>query len=469
MFARLHLFIVFCLISPGITAEEAPDSGIPDSAPVAEAAPSESVSPEQEEARQQVLSEEEDPQAQKTSVHQQELKQTGERREAGEPVRSQDEGSDTAREEVQSEAEAPPLKREEAVTIPDQEKLFTGKIYGSLRLRYRETDAGGLFGDAGSRVGAEGEYRASQDSWVYARVELGFNLLDELDQLFSPSGSSGESQQGESLFPRLYTIGVETPLIVASYGKSWSTYYKISNFTDRFDANGSSAVGTFNAQTDGGATGTGRADQVLQTLAYIDFLPAGWKVNPFNLNIQVQSGQPIPGVEGENYQYAFGLSAVLDSTEDYTLGVAYNRARIDDLDSAAVQAAGIKGDAEAILLGARWFDERRYIGFTVARLLNHESTDQGTYFAGWGSELYARYRLVKDYWLVGGYNWLFPDEDEVQAGQYELLYGVIGLRYSIDDFKRLAYAEWRLDSTISEDGEQLGNIFTVGVRWDFEL
>ena len=441
-------------------AQDATTPVVPDDEPAAT---------QKEEARQQVIAEDEDPQSQKTTEHQEELRKTAEQNvKREESVAADDAATETARDEVKSEAEEPALKREEPVTEPDKDKVFTAKIYGSLRLRYRETDvAGGLFGDAGSRVGAEGEWRVARDSWVYGRLEAGFNLLDELDQLFSPSGSAGESQQGESLFPRLYTVGVETPVVVASYGKSWSTYYKISNFTDRFDANGSSAVGTFNAQTDGGATGTGRADQVLQTLAYIDFLPKKWEVNPFNLNIQFQSGQPIPGVEGVEYRYAFGLSAVIDSTENYTLGVAYNQARVDDLENAAVQAAGIKGDAEALVIGARWFDEQRYVGIAVARLLNHEATDEGIYFDGWGSELYARYRLIKSYWLVGGYNWLFPDSDEVQAGQYELLYGVLGLRYSIDDFNRLAYAEWRVDSTISQRGEALGNVFTVGVRWDF--
>lgn len=464
--SRLYLFIVLCLNSAVTLSEDNSDSSISATVPVKTAASSEQVTPQQEEARQQVISEEEDPQMQKTSERQEEAREAVELKEAMEPATEVDAGSDMSREEVKSEEEEPRFERED-VAAPDIEKPFNGNIYGSIRLRYRSTDVGSILGDAGSRAGLEGDWRIAQDSWVYARVEAGFNVLDEIDSLLSPGGGGGEGSQGDSVFARLYNVGIETPVIVASFGKSWSSYYKISNFTDRFDSAGSSAVGTFNANTDGGSTGTGRADSVLQTLAYIDFMPEKWKVNPFNLNIQLQSGQPIPGVEGVNYQYAFGLSAVLDSTENYTLGVAYNRARVDDLQNAAVQAAGIIGDAEAILIGARWFDEQRYIGFTAARLLNHETTDLGTYFIGWGSELYMRYRLIKGYWLVGGYNWLIPDKDEVQAGEYELLYGIVGLRYSIDEFNRLAYAEMRLDSTISESGEELGNIFTIGVRWDF--
>ena len=463
---------MLCLSAADTVAETGNDDASRSAEQIEESAPVEQVSAEQEEARQQVISEEEDPQAQKTSERQDVIREAAEQEGAMEQTVDEQAteakpASDTPRKEVESEGEEPRFEREREITEPVTRERFDGRIYGSVRLRYRSTDVGSVLGDAGSRAGLEGDLKIARDSWVSGRVEVGFNLLDEIDTLLSPGGGSGESEQGDSLFPRLYSVGIETPVVVASYGKSWSTYYKISNFTDRFDSAGSSAVGTFNANTDGGATGTGRADSVLQTLAYIDFMPEKSKINPFNLNIQLQSGQPIPGVEGVNYQYAFGLSAVLDSREDYSLGVAYNRARIDELDNAAVQAAGIEGDAEAYLLGARWFDDQRYIAFTVARLRNHEATDLGTYFLGWGSELYARYRLIKGYWLVGGYNWLTPDEDEIQAGEYELLYGIIGLRYSIDDFNRLAYAEWRIDSTVSETGERLGNIFTIGIRWDF--
>jgi predicted porin len=457
MLARLHLFVVLCL-SSAVTLAEVDDTFVRSgSERENDEGISDQVSPRKD-MRRQIVGEGEDPQVKKMTEHQEDVEKAVEQ--------EQDTDSNTARQEVESEEEEPRFEREEAVR-PVVEKKFGGDVYGSLRLRYRSTDIGSILGDAGSRVGLEGEYRAGQDSWAYVRVEAGFNVLDELDTLLSPGGSAGENEQGDSLFPRLYLVGIETPVIVASYGKNWSTYYKIANFTDRFDSAGGNATGTYNANTDGGATGTGRAEGVLQSLVFVDFMPKKWKVNPFNLNIQLQSSQPIPGVDGVKYEYAFGLSAVLDSREDYTLGVAYNRAKIGELDNAAVQAAGLRGDAEAYLLGARWFDENRYIGLTVARLLNHEATDEGTYFIGWGSELYARYRLIRGYWLVAGYNWLFPDSDQDQAGEYELLYGVLGLRYSIDDFNRLVYAEWRLDSTTTEDGDNLGNIFTIGVRWDF--
>jgi predicted porin len=464
MLPRLHLFIVFCLSPVLALAEVAGDAADKVDMPVNAA---KRLEQEQQETRRQVVSEGEDPQAQTTIERQveaeEQIQQEYEKKEA--PVDG--EQLEKVREAVQAEEDEPRPEREKEVQKVVFKPSLEGKIYGSIRLHYRSTDQGSIFGDAGSRLGAEGGWRTRPDAWLYARIEAGFNVLDELDQLLSPGGSSGEGEQGDSVFPRLYTIGIETPSLVASIGKNWSTYYRVANFTDRFDSAGSDGLGTFNANTDGGATGTGRADGVFQSRAYMDFLPETWNVEPFNLNVQLQSGQPIPGVEGVKYQNAIGLSTVLELSDDFTFGIAYNRAQIEDLDNPAVQAAGIKGDAKALLFGARWFDEQWYLAFTMARLENHETTDKGTYFLGWGSELYVRYRLITNYWFVTGYNWLSPDKDQTQAGQFELLYGVVGLRYSIDDFKRLAYAEWRLDSTISEDGEALGNIFTIGLRWGF--
>lgn len=460
MSPRLHLLTVLCL-SPFVALAEAAES---DAARV-------QADLQQEETRRTVLSEEQDPQAQKSIERRDEVEEfVQEARDQAEvkpPDAAVDEDMKKTRETVRSEEQEPRIEAREDILDGIVEDPLSGKIYGSIRLHYRAADPGSIFGDAGSRIGAEGEWRTRPDAWMYVRLEAGFNLLDELDVLLSPGGSGGESEQGDSVFPRLYTLGIETPQFVASYGKNWSTYYRVANFTDRFDSTGSSAVGTFNANTDGGATGTGRADRVFQTRAFMDFLPVTWDVQPFNLNVQLQNGQPVPRVEGVNYSNAIGLSAVFELTDDYSFGIAYNRAQIDDLENPAVLAAGIQGNAEALLFGARWFDEQWYLGITMARLKNHETTDKGTYFIGWGSELYTRYRLIKGYWLVAGYNWLSPDEDQAQAGEYELLYGVVGLRYSIDDFRRLAFAEWRVDSTVSETGENLGNIFTVGIRWDF--
>lgn len=343
-------------------------------------------------------------------------------------------------------------------------------LYGSLRVRYRRAEGGGegVWGDAGSRAGLAGRWQFRPQGWLFARAEAGFNLLDGLDRIFNPEGRSTSERRGE-VFRRLLYGGIELPNALAVVGKNWSTYYQVSAFTDRFQGLGGEAVGTFNARTDGGKTGTGRADNVFQTRFLVEDWARELRLKPFHLNLQVQHGNEIPAVPGERYGLAFGASAILTTEDDFTLGLAYNRAAVPDPDDPDLRAAGIDGSAQAILAGTRWFGDDWYLGATLARLENHEATNDDIYFDGWGGEVYGQYRLWPRVWAVGGWNQLEPDGSEDQARAYRIEYGVLGLRYTFDAFRRFVYVNVRIDDSRDADGSRLGNVYTVGVRWDFDL
>ena len=258
---------------------------------------------------------------------------------------------------------------------------------------------------------------------------------------------------------------MEIPGNFLTFCKSWSTYYKVAGFTDRFAGTGGEASGAYNAGTDGGATGTGRAQGVLQTRLHLGKLPERLGIKPFNVNFQLQHGEPIPLVDGAHYGTAVGLSGVYQLKSSLALGLAYNFAQIDDLDDPDIRKAGLDGDAEALLVGTRQFGEKWYLGTVVSRLLNQEATDAGNYFDGWGWEVYGQYQLREKVWLTGGWNYLRPDSDRL-SGDYEIKYGVIGLRYSHDGFQNMMYANFRFDDGRLSDGEELDNVFTIGIRWN---
>lgn len=341
----------------------------------------------------------------------------------------------------------------------------SARIYGSLRLNYRFADSDDAPGDGGSRVGVTGEWLLHEDLVLFGRAEAGLNLLDELDSLFKP-GTQKRSASGDSVFPRLLYAGIETPDLLATAGKNWSTYYQVSGFTDDFDSTGGSASGTYNADTDGGPTGTGRADGVLQARFLFKGFAEAAGVDPFDLHVQVQHGRPIPGVANAEYGTAVGLSGVLRTRENTEVGLAYNFAKVPERDSAALRAAGIDGNAHALVLGVRKFADDWYLATTLARLENHEATDQFHYFDGWGWEVYARRRLGRRWWLVGGWNWLRPDADQAQARGYRVRYGVLGVRYAVDGLRRLVFVEGRFDDSREEDGRPVGDSVVLGLRWD---
>jgi hypothetical protein len=43
---------------------------------------------------------------------------------------------------------------------------------------------------------------------------------------------------------------------------------------------------------------------------------------------------------------------------------------------------------------------------------------------------------------------------------------VIGLRFTFDEFRRMVYANIRIDDSTNADGTESGNVYTVGIRWD---
>ena len=337
-------------------------------------------------------------------------------------------------------------------------------VYGSIRVRLREDQGAWDLQDGSSRLGAVGDWQFYQDFYLIGRYEMGFNALSGVDSLSIPGESAGEVFQ-KSVFTRLAHIGLEGKRMSLFAGKNWSTYYEVASFTDRFMGTGASASGTFNAQTDGGPTGTGRADATLQAKLSTDFLPRRF-FKPFDLNIQLQQGNPIPFADNANYGTAVGVSAILTTHKERTIGLAYNFAEIDLERDPSLRAIGLAGNAQAWLLGVRDFGDRWYAGAVLARLVNHETTGQGNYFDGWGSELYAQYRLLENFWFIGGYNLLRPDSGQLLAGDYRLLYGVAGLRYTFQDFRRMIYVNIRIDDSANADGSSGANVLTFGFRWD---
>ena len=392
----------------------------------------------------------------------------------GAKLETTDESEDVASEAEQRElgSDEDPMATEDArrevERAEEPEKTEQQKsgfdVYGSARIRYRSQENVNEWQDGSSRIGANVEWRVTPESFLYVRYEAGFNVLTGLDELVNPGEKTGE-QFNETVFTRLLYTGVDTPFVNYVVGKNWSTYYKVSYFTDRFMGTGGSASGTYNAQTDGGPTGPGRADKTLQTHFTIDFLPQRW-FKPFELNAQAQHGNAIPFGNGADYGTAYGLSAVLTTQNNYTLGLAHNYAQIDLADNPSLRSVGLSGDASAALVGIRSFGDRWYAGLVASRLQNHETTDEGIYFDGWGSELYAQYRVAGRCWFVGGFNTLEPDAKDVLARAYRVRYAVAGLRYSFDDFRRMIFANVRLDDSLNADGTPGSDVFTIGIRWD---
>lgn len=353
------------------------------------------------------------------------------------------------------------------------EKDSDYELYSSLYFRYRTVDGvGNSFQDNGSRIGANGHYQTAPESWLFGRVELGFNLLDELkiNRFSTPDDNNNDAYifDGGSVHTRLAYIGFQSKDNTFAIGKNWSTYYQVAGFTDRFDSMGGEAGGAYNAGTDGGGAGTGKADNVIQTRMNLDLFSSITNLKPLSVNMQIQHGEPIPGISDAYYGMAYGLSTIIEAWNNLSFGIAYNQANISsDLNMSRTDLNGLSGDMRALIVGARWFNDDWFIGATISKSDNMHTADNKQYFSGVGAELYGQYQFSPDLWLLGGFNKLKPNNDQVQARNYELDYTVIGLRYSIKGFSRMFYVENRFDHGTTFDNKKHGNQIAAGIRWGF--
>jgi hypothetical protein len=46
---------------------------------------------------------------------------------------------------------------------------------------------------------------------------------------------------------------------------------------------------------------------------------------------------------------------------------------------------------------------------------------------------------------------------------------VAGLRFTFDDFRRMIFANVRVNDGLDADGSPQADIYTIGVKWDFSL
>lgn len=371
--------------------------------------------------------------------------------------------------EREKNAQDDPIARRQEERVNETQKWVVEpngwKLYGTLHLHYRDTQSNTFLGDSDTRVGVEGLWQYAPLRRWFTGIEAGVNVLNQLDLKIENGSQRSASSSDDDIVLRLAYLGIETPDMVVIAGKNWSTYYQVASFTDRFAGTGGNASGAYNAGTDGGPTGTGRADRVIQSRFLLEF-PEHTGIKPFHVNVQFQYGEPIPNVDNASYDLGFGVSMIYETRNNLSIGLSYNRANISE-SSTAIQNAGIDGDAQAALIGIRWFDQNWYLGTTVARLKNIETTDQNIYFDGWGWEVYGQYQVAYRWWAIAGWNILRPDSEEIQAGQYELKYAVAGVRYSIKDFARYVYFNAMLNDGRNADGTPAGNVYTLGVKWSF--
>jgi predicted porin len=331
------------------------------------------------------------------------------------------------------------------------------RFYGSLRARMLVKKDGGVeFDGQTSRIGVRSEYEFNETALgnigVFARAELGFNFLETTQRLISGGDSGGGDADNESLFfPRLIFLGVDARTGRLSFGKQWSAYYDVAVFSDQMPFLAGAGTAAFPAGTDGGVSGTGRADQALQYRH-----PLGG----YKLTAQLQFRDLTKNSTG--VIDTFGASATHQWNERIYLGAAFNVV----LDGVAEPKIGEPKEGDnAVIIGSRYTADKLYAAGTLSRFHNHETDDQGRHFSGFGLELYTDYQWTKRLKLRGAMSYVKPDS--AYPGEYEILTLTPGI--NIELIRRLVLVVLaRFDgSTLSDGSNRDAGLFTTSVFYNF--
>jgi predicted porin len=325
--------------------------------------------------------------------------------------------------------------------------------YGSLRVAAAwDTQGHREIRNNATRLGLRGDKTLIGPLTAFARVEVGVNLVAN-DRVIIQGGDPGTpiGQGSQAITSRLGFVGLETPIGNFSWGKQWAGYYDVAEFTDQFPLFSGSATGAFAAGTDGGLSGTGRAER-----AFLYRVAKG----PVSAAAQMQSRSSSPN--DRTLADAWGVSAVVQAESGLGVAAAFNQVR-DGVATPTPNEPQL-GD-EAAIFGLRYRHDRWYAAGTYSILTQHEVDDLGRRFDGNGFELAVRYYFTDRISLDGGYNDLQPDSNH--PGDYRLRFGTSNLIYRFGEGSRVFFSV-KVEGSRRSDGTNLADhAIATGLNYTF--
>ena len=353
-------------------------------------------------------------------------------------------------------------------TGTNPEFRYTGMFnpYGSLRTIVSISDNASEVQDDATRVGIN--FNTFGAIRVFATGEWGVNLVrSETTFNAGATTSSGFGVIDKSTQPvfgaRLGFLGVDFGRLGRlSFGKQNSTHYDVTSYTtDRFNVFGGQSTATYVAGTDGGQSGTGRADQTI--LYHLKFA----KIFDFGAQGQLRTADTLQAFNG------FGFSLQAKVLPGMSIGGAYNKTYFNPAFTRVVLngggtdywTLGGKGNWRNLEWGAVWIRQSNGdLAFVPDPAGGPDELAVG--FSATGVEIYSRLHFGK-FAAVGGFEDYIPrDLSPLINPNFKTRYGIIGAEYH---FSKSGYTffEARLGDTTDAQGAGGYNAAAIGFRYDF--
>ena len=241
-----------------------------------------------------------------------------------------------------------------------------------------------------------------------------------------------------------------------------STHYDITSYTtDRFNVFGGQSTATYVANTDGGQSGTGRADQTI--LYHLKFA----KIFDFGAQGQLRTSDTPQAFNG------FGFSFQAQALPGLKLGGAYNKTYFDHFLTTTVLhgggtdywAFGGQGTWRNLEWGADYVHQNNGdVAFIPEPTGGPENVAIG--FSANGVELYSRLKFGK-FAAVAGFDDYIPfDLSPFINPSFKTRYAVLGAEWHFSP-AGYVFIESRLGDSTDAQGNGGLNAGAIGFRYDF--
>ncbi len=353
-------------------------------------------------------------------------------------------------------------------TGTNPEVHYTGMFnpYGSIRNIVGIDNNAAEVQDDASRVGIN--FNTFGPIKVFATAEWGVDLVQS-ETTFNAGATTAQgfgviNQETNPVFgARLGFIGVDFGKFGRlSFGKQYSTHYDVTDYTtDRFNVFGGVSTATYPAGTDGGQSGTGRADQTI--LYHLKFA----KIFDFGAQGQLRTGATYQAFNG------FGFSLQATVFRGVKIGGAYNKTYFNPEFRQAVfgggntdyWALGGKGDWRNLEWGAVWVQQNNGdIAFVPNPAGGPEPVAVG--FSANGIELYSKLKFGRFAAIFGFEDYIPRHLNPLINSNFKTRYAILGAEWH---FSKSGYTffETALGDSKNAEGMNVSNEAAIGFRYDF--
>jgi predicted porin len=338
-----------------------------------------------------------------------------------------------------------------------------GDFYGSLREHIAIYSNDAEFQDNSSRIGMHVSYNRDTTTLVYCHVEWSLKLVGSEVSFNADANSAedigdfGQPDDTPVFGAREGYFGLKRKWGWLTVGKQWSVYSKVARMAEKLVIFGGEANGCYSTKTDGGGTGTGRADRILAFYS---------QRGPFTFAFQEQ-------MKGNTKWLIDGFGGMLKyhASEYVDVGGAFNLTKINAEELSVV--LGVETNGIAGVIGVSYDKGSIYSALVVSRQENLGVAEVGAVpiiHDATGLEFYFSYDFRSNITAHAGIVSLWPDREyqEYLSENFKTQYLALGLKVDITE-QALFYVEGKINNGYGPDGERGVDVLAVGLETDFSF